>query len=673
MSKTALPMLLPLWLAVVVSPNAMALGLGEAELDSFLGKPLNARIPVFSADNLDAEQLNVRLLSVVDAASDSTLSNLESSKIVIRKEIDASGRGVIYLQSQVPLNEPFLNFILQVRWPAGSLQREYTLLLDLPPASPGGGGRTAQSNAPAIEAVSPPNTVANRRPASGLSATPIVDDGDSYITARGDTLWSIAGSLKTLRGGNRNTLMAQIFVLNPQAFIGGNRNLLKERVRLDINAARLAAAVARPPAREEIAQIDVSESAVSEPRPMTSDENSGEQQDNAQATEPQMSTSQSATSSDTESRLSLVGSEIQTVANNISDMTARLALLEERLARLQEQYAQIEGSAVALPVSPTETSDELQPQAVDIAEQESSASVTASAAAAIAESAPDSSVAAARETTAGVNNATVSEGRGWFFGLLFVAVAGLLWFLRRRQEEPEQAPPAVNKGPALQPVSGDDFEDVFTGLSHSWSTGGNGEGAAKVEASLNEQQETIEQNDEPALASEADADSLISIEAANDSDEAFEQPPAKEREAETRAADTEELFIDDDLDFSAFEDEELDLEQLIGASASREDEQWTSSELRTQAAACAKMDDWTGALRLFEKALAADEDNAELKMELLDVYAHLGDVASFESLALQMEFGGASNRTLNEIELLRNTLREQENRLGTKATDFRGK
>ena len=53
--------------------------------------------------------------------------------LTFKTEIDASGRAVIKITSTRPIQEPYLNFLLEVHWPSGRLLREYTLLLD-PPA-----------------------------------------------------------------------------------------------------------------------------------------------------------------------------------------------------------------------------------------------------------------------------------------------------------------------------------------------------------------------------------------------------------------------------------------------------------------------------------------------------------------------------------------------------------
>ena len=47
-------------------------------------------------------------------------------------ESDAAGKRVV-LSTDAPLREPYLDFIVEARWPDGRLLREYTVLVDLPP------------------------------------------------------------------------------------------------------------------------------------------------------------------------------------------------------------------------------------------------------------------------------------------------------------------------------------------------------------------------------------------------------------------------------------------------------------------------------------------------------------------------------------------------------------
>ena len=44
-----------------------------------------------------------------------------------------SGNASVEVRSEQPVSEPFVDLVVEVRWPTGRLVRQYTLLLDLPP------------------------------------------------------------------------------------------------------------------------------------------------------------------------------------------------------------------------------------------------------------------------------------------------------------------------------------------------------------------------------------------------------------------------------------------------------------------------------------------------------------------------------------------------------------
>ena len=215
------------------SGMAHALGLGEVTLQSALNQPLVAEI---------------ELLEVRDLASGELLPNLASPEEFTRAGVDRqyfltdlkftpilkpNGKSVIRVTSSKPVREPYLNFLVEVLWPNGRLLREYTLLLDPPLYSP----QTAAAAAPQLPVAAPaPRPQASapvQRSAPQASApvarapvaAPSTLQGDEYKTTANDTLWEIA---QRVRGdGSVQQTMLAIQDLNPDAFIGGNINRLK--------------------------------------------------------------------------------------------------------------------------------------------------------------------------------------------------------------------------------------------------------------------------------------------------------------------------------------------------------------------------------------------------------------------------------------------------------------
>jgi FimV-like protein len=121
--------------AVTWSALAPALGLGDITLHSALNQPLRAEIALVDAAGLEESELSVSLASADEysrAGVDRVLflDNLKFTPILRGKH------PVIRVTSSKPVNEPFLNFLVQLNQPNGRLLREYTVLID-PPGTPG--------------------------------------------------------------------------------------------------------------------------------------------------------------------------------------------------------------------------------------------------------------------------------------------------------------------------------------------------------------------------------------------------------------------------------------------------------------------------------------------------------------------------------------------------------
>jgi pilus assembly protein FimV len=121
--------------AVTYSALAPALGLGDITLHSALNQPLRADIALEDAAGLEEGELSVSLATADEfsrAGIDRVffLNNLKFTPIL------RGNRSLIRVSSSKPVNEPFLNFLVQLNQPNGRVLREYTVLID-PPGSPG--------------------------------------------------------------------------------------------------------------------------------------------------------------------------------------------------------------------------------------------------------------------------------------------------------------------------------------------------------------------------------------------------------------------------------------------------------------------------------------------------------------------------------------------------------
>lgn len=222
--------------------RADALGLGEITLNSALNQKLDAEIELLDTRGLDAAEIIAQLGTADDFARVGVERFFFLTELRFKVE-SRGGRHVLHVTSAQPVSEPFVNFLVQVIWPNGRLLKEYTLLLD-PPAfthqaaagvaapgrtDPGGGGAGRVAREPSR----PDSQVSLATPPASASApSPLRESadrltGDTYgVTDRDDTLWRIASRARRGDATVHQTMLA-IARLNPEAFIGGNVNLVK--------------------------------------------------------------------------------------------------------------------------------------------------------------------------------------------------------------------------------------------------------------------------------------------------------------------------------------------------------------------------------------------------------------------------------------------------------------
>ncbi len=227
----------------------MALGLGEMTLDSYLNEPLKARVDLLNVGGLNEDQIRVRLATTEDFKRMGVDRAYFLTSITFDVEIDDNGRARIAITSEDPVLEPYLDFILEARWPSGRLLREYTVLVDPPVfdnATPvvSASSRVAQVDEQAEPAkkndwavitsggtrvdVKDSDLAPGQMPARAFNATTAsqAESGSRYMIHRDDTLWSIASNARP-SGASVHQTMLDIQRLNPDAFIDGNINKIK--------------------------------------------------------------------------------------------------------------------------------------------------------------------------------------------------------------------------------------------------------------------------------------------------------------------------------------------------------------------------------------------------------------------------------------------------------------
>ncbi len=213
-----------------------ALGMGDLTLNSALNQPLDAEIRLNNTKDLDRTQVLIKMASPTDFDNAGVSLDYSLTTVKFNVILDGDGGGIIKVTTREPIIEPYLNFLVETRWPTGRMLREYTVLLDLPLFSDSaarpieqaasGGSAAAQSTgvAPRQSSKAPASVAANVRNDSPRSA-PLSSEGE-YRVRNNDTLWQIASNNRPGSASVQQTMVG-IQKLNPRAFVKGNINRLK--------------------------------------------------------------------------------------------------------------------------------------------------------------------------------------------------------------------------------------------------------------------------------------------------------------------------------------------------------------------------------------------------------------------------------------------------------------
>ena len=112
--------------------DASALALGRITVQSALGEPLRAEIDLPQITPAEADSLRVSPASPEAFRA----LGMEYSPVITRVQVQLQrrpdGRTVLHVSSDRPINEPFVDLVLDANWNAGRLSRSYTMLFTPP-------------------------------------------------------------------------------------------------------------------------------------------------------------------------------------------------------------------------------------------------------------------------------------------------------------------------------------------------------------------------------------------------------------------------------------------------------------------------------------------------------------------------------------------------------------
>jgi pilus assembly protein FimV len=271
--------------------GAMALSLGRITVLSALGEPLRAEIDVPDINTDEATSLKATV-AAPDAFTAAGLEyNPAMSSVQTSLQRRADGRAFIRLSSDRPINEPFVDMILETSWSSGRIVRDYTMLFDPPatrkaapaptlaqttPAASQPASATpakaatstpAPAPTPAVEPARPTKAskstkstpaVAEKsadkapveKPKSEVAAAP-AEGADRVTVKNGDTASKIATRAKPA-GVSLDQMLVALLRANPDAFVKENINRVRTGAVMSIPSAEQARSVSEGEASQTV-------------------------------------------------------------------------------------------------------------------------------------------------------------------------------------------------------------------------------------------------------------------------------------------------------------------------------------------------------------------------------------------------------------------------------------
>ena len=118
--------ILATFLTLLLSNTTLALGVSEITVNSQLGEPLSAQVSLTNSLELDDSEIIVRQAPVEIYQQ----LGIERSTRFRELNFQLTTDRTLIITTRDPINEPFLNFVLEFHWPEGKLYREFKLLID---------------------------------------------------------------------------------------------------------------------------------------------------------------------------------------------------------------------------------------------------------------------------------------------------------------------------------------------------------------------------------------------------------------------------------------------------------------------------------------------------------------------------------------------------------------
>ena len=223
-------------MTLICSQTAFAIGVGEIVVKSYVNEPLSAEIAVLDPKGLSDSEVIASLASLADFERLGIERHYSLGALVFATDMKGGESSTIRVTTDAPIREPYLNFLVELKWPEGRVLREYTVFLDLRPR-------------PEI------------KPTQSLlsQGKPFYPENElkpgEYRVAPNDTLYAIARRFRG-DGASINQMMLAIKDANPGKFLRNNINGIRAGVLLEIPLAIDSSLSARDAAKRVVEQLD---------------------------------------------------------------------------------------------------------------------------------------------------------------------------------------------------------------------------------------------------------------------------------------------------------------------------------------------------------------------------------------------------------------------------------
>src|SRR5262245_40471885 len=250
-NRTITTRLLALAALVLLPLGTMGAGLGRLAVVSGLGQPLRAEIEIVALQRGESEALNARIASADEFRQAGVDYSATVPRVRTAVERRPDGRYFIVLTTAQPVEEPFLDLLIELNWTSGRLVRQYTFLLDpaeyksqvaaAPPKAAAPEARAVETpRPPEVAAAAPPAPApapaeqqppvpAEQQPsapAPAVSPSLVREPAATYEVKRGDTLGKIAQQ-NLPDGVTLQQMLVALYQANEDAFIRKNMNLVR--------------------------------------------------------------------------------------------------------------------------------------------------------------------------------------------------------------------------------------------------------------------------------------------------------------------------------------------------------------------------------------------------------------------------------------------------------------